>query len=171
MSAAKERFYPGESAKPAELLMLADEYRRSAEVLLKAGRSKAPLSWAPYRLVAIHAIELYLNACLLSAGHSQVAVRSLQHDTATRTRMADIGRLRLRKRTSAHLETLSRTREYLVARYDPGPTATSHLNRLQATLTEVAKKVHAATSSASPMDGPDVAATDRTVREGASRGD
>lgn len=61
----RQSFYPGECATAPELLLLAVEYRRSAESLLTIGRSGVPLSWAPYRLVAIHTIELYLNAYLI----------------------------------------------------------------------------------------------------------
>lgn len=143
MSIEGQSFYPGEKATPAEIVLLAAEYRRSAEMLLANGRSGAPLSWAPYRLVAMHAIELYLNAFLVAGGHSQASVRALQHDTASRSQLATVGNLRLRKRTVAHLISLSENREYLVARYDPSPVSMSQLNRVHATLTEVALKVAA----------------------------
>jgi hypothetical protein len=139
MSVEGQRLYPGNSATPAQILSLAAEYRRSAETLLAAGRNGAPLSWTAYRLVALHAIELYLNAYLIAAGHSQQYVRGLQHDTASRAQHA--AELRLRKRTAEHLQRLSEDREYLVVRYDPSPSSISPLNRLHATLTEVAQKV------------------------------
>lgn len=147
MSFEGQSFYPGENASAGQLLTLAGEYRLSAEALLTLGRNGAPLSWAPYRLVAIHAIELYLNAYLIAAGHSQAAVRRLQHDTASRAQLAAVAKLRLRKRTAAHLQMLSTNREYLVARYDPAPVSVSQLNRLHATLTELAIKVVALNSS------------------------
>ena len=141
MSIEGHRFYPGEKATAQQLMSLAGEYRRSAEALLAIGRNGAPLSWAPYRLVAIHSIELYLNAYLIAAGHSQASVRGLQHSTASRAQLATVGNLRLRKRTVAHLQHLTDNREYLVTRYDPAPISISQLNRLQATMTEVAQKV------------------------------
>ena len=141
MSIEGHRFYPGEKATAPQIFSLADEYRRSAEALLTIGRNGAPLSWAPYRLVAIHAIELYLNAYLIAAGHSQASVRALQHNTASRAQLATVANLHLRKRTAAHLQYLSDNREYLVARYDPSPVSVSQLNRLHATLKEVAQKV------------------------------
>lgn len=68
-------------------------------------------------------------------------VRGLQHDFATRTELAIVAGLRLRRRTILHLRGLSETREYLITRYDPALSAASQLNRLAATLEEVAQKV------------------------------
>lgn len=130
MSIEAQNFYPGEKATATELVLLAAEYRRSAEMLLANGRSGAPLSWAPHRLVAIHAIELYLNAFLIAGGHSQASVRALQHNTASRAQLATVANLRLRKRTVAHLTALSENREYLVARYDPTPARRQRTKRL-----------------------------------------
>ena len=124
------------------MLALAHEYRRAAEALLPTGRRRAPLSRAPYRLIAIQAIELYLNAYLLAAGHSP-EVRRLQHDFASRTERAVDTRLVLKQRTLTHLKRLSERREYLTTRYDCAPAETSELNRLGASLAEVAEKVSA----------------------------
>ena len=68
-------------------------------------------------------------------------MRALQHDFATRTELAIAAGLKLRRRTILHLRGLSETREYLITRYDPGLSAASQLNRLAATLEEVAEKV------------------------------
>jgi hypothetical protein len=92
-------------------------------------------------MVAIHSLELHLNALLIAAGHPTAKVRGLQHDFATRTDLAITAGLRLRARTILHLKSLSETREYLITRYDPALSATSQLNRLAATLEEVAEKV------------------------------
>lgn len=141
MSIEGQRFYPGETATPRQILLLADEYRRAADALLQTRRRGKPLSCAPYRLVAIHAIELYFNALLLAAGHPSARLRGLHHDLAARIEFALSAKLKLRKRTLAHLHSLSETREYLITRYDPAGSATSQLNRLAATLKEVADKV------------------------------
>jgi hypothetical protein len=134
--------YPGEAASVEQMLLLANEYKESAQVLLPRGRRGVPLSRAPYRLVAIHAIELYLNALLLHAGATPSAVRGLQHNLALRTEKAIATGLRLRARTAAHLKALTASREYLVSRYGAEMTSTtSQINRLTATLEEVAKKV------------------------------
>ena len=143
MSAEAQKFYPGETATANDVLSLAEEYRRAAEALLPTGRKRSPLSRAPYRLVAIHAIELYLNAYLLAAGNSPVEVRRLQHDFGSRAQHAAIARLALRKRTLAHLVRLSDQREYLVTRYHCDPAEISELTRLAASLNEVAEKVSA----------------------------
>jgi HEPN domain-containing protein len=141
MSLEGQQFYPGETATPRQILKLADEYRLAAEALWKAGRPRQPLSRAPYRLIAIHAVELYLNAFLLAVGHPAPKLRGLHHDFAGRTRLALDAKLRLKKLTMEHLEQLSATREYLITRYDPATTAASELTRLAATLAEVAHKV------------------------------
>lgn len=141
MSIEGTRSYPGEGANPSQILLLADEYRTAAESLRLVGRRGAPLSSAPYRFLAIQAIELYLNALLLNSGYPAKGLRGLHHDLAKRTQLAVGAKLVLRKRTACHLENLSLTREYLVIRYDPAHPAGSQLNRLSATLTEVAEKV------------------------------
>ena len=95
-------------------------------------------------MVAIHAVEFYLNAFLFRSGHSAGQVRGLQHNLAARADLAvQIGMV-LRKRTREHLHAMSQSREFLVTRYVPRGTSLSQINRLQATLSEVAQKVSAA---------------------------
>ncbi|WP_234003073.1 hypothetical protein [Erythrobacter sp. SAORIC-644] len=136
--------YPGEAATPAEVVALADEYRFAAQVLVQNGRPGEPRSRAPFRMVAIHAVELYLNAFLLQSSYSAGQVRGLQHNLAARADLAVERGLVLRKRTREHLHSMSLSREFLVTRYVPSGTSLSEINRLQATLTEVAQKVSAA---------------------------
>jgi hypothetical protein len=134
--------YPGEIATSAELLRLADEYRQAALVIAGQGRRGDPISRAPYRLAAIQAVELYLNAHLLHSGSEPARVRGLQHDLAARADLAIESGLVLRKRTAAHLKAMASSREYLVTRYGPELASTlSQVNRLAATLDEVAAKV------------------------------
>jgi hypothetical protein len=105
-------------------------------------RARGPHCLAPARLLAIHAIELYLNALLLGCGDTARDVRGLQHDLARRTERAQELGLSLRAKTATHLDSLASTREYLTARYGPEMSATwSQLNRLTASLEEVGKKV------------------------------
>jgi HEPN domain-containing protein len=141
MSVEGQNLYPGEAAAPEQILLLANEYRLAAELLITAGRRGEPLSRSPYRLVAIHAIELYLNAFLLASGHSPSKLRGLHHNLSLRTELALNAKLSLRKLTLIHLQALSETREYLVTRYDPVAAQSSELNRLAATLAEIACKV------------------------------
>lgn len=143
MSIEGLKFYPGETASATQVAQLAAEYRHAADVLLGIGRRSQPLSRAPYRFVAIHSIELYLNAMLLGVGHSPLDVRRMHHDLSSRTQLAVGAKLALRRRTLEHLLNLSQTREYLTTRYDPEASAASELNRLAATLAEVAEKVTA----------------------------
>jgi hypothetical protein len=133
--------YPGELATPDEVRRLADEYRNAAHHLLTLGRRGEPLSRAPFRFAAIHAIDLYLNAFLLHHGQDAAVVRGLQHNLAGKTDLASESRLALRQRTIAHLRSMTINREYLVTRYGPETSATtSQVNRLKATLDEVAGK-------------------------------
>jgi HEPN domain-containing protein len=141
MSFEAQTCYPGETATALEIAALANEYRRAADAILQTGRRGEPLSRAPYRLLALHAVELYLNALLVAVGHSGAKLRGLRHDLGLRTQLAVTAKLGLRKRTVTHLLMLSETREYLVTRYDPAASAASELNRLAATLAEVADKV------------------------------
>src|SRR5690606_35743313 len=134
--------YPGASATPADIVELAVEYHTAAETLMLKGRSREPISRAPARLCAIHAIELYLNAFLLSRGMPPEKVRAHFHNLADRAKLAVDGGLILRKLTLAHLIKITDDREYLISRYGPEMSGTlSESNRLMATLNEVAKKV------------------------------
>ncbi|WP_292148486.1 hypothetical protein [Mesorhizobium sp.] len=138
----EERKYPGELASPQQVHALAEEYRRAASHILQLGRPGKPLSRAPFRMAAIHAIELYLTALLLHFGLNPNQIRKMQHDLSARTEHALEAGLRLRAKTAKHLQSLSQNREYLVTRYGPELAATtSQLNRLTATLEEVATKV------------------------------
>lgn len=129
-------------ATPGEICLLAEEYRKAAHLLRQLGRAGEPLSRSPFRLSAIHAIELYLNALLLHRGYGPGEIRRMQHDLAERTDLAVAGGLRLRSRTASHLKSLAKSREYLVTRYGPELSGTaSQINRLEATLEEVARKV------------------------------
>src|SRR3954453_8354346 len=103
--------YPGDLATPDDFRRLAAEYQRAAHHLLELGRRGDPLSRAPYRLSAIHAVELYLSALLLHKGHEADRIRGLQHNLAARVDLAITGGLQLRQRTVTHLRTMSDNRE------------------------------------------------------------
>ena len=142
MNVETKKVYPGELATPAQVHMLAHEYRNAAIHLASLGRPCEPLSRAPFRLAAIHAIELYLNAFLLKHGHPASEIRSLQHNLADRHKLAANYGLQLRAKTAQHLNDLAENREYLVTRYGPEMTSsTSQSNRLTATMEEVMTKV------------------------------
>jgi len=134
--------YPGEAASAEQLLQLANEYRTAAHTLLGQGKAGKPLSWAPCRLVAIHAIELYFNALLLHKGMESAQVRNLRHCLSQRLELAVANGIRLKKKTSDHLIDMTSKREYLVTRNGAEmPASMSEINRLTATLDEVGKKV------------------------------
>ena len=133
-------WYPGADADPVSLLKMAEQYRLAAHALRLLGRRREPVTFAPNRFVAIHAIELHLNALLRAKGHRPAAVRGMQHNLAARTDAAIAAGLVLKKRTAQHLRSLTQTREYLITRYDPDLSTASELTRLKATLDEVAAK-------------------------------
>lgn len=133
--------YPGEAASSVQLLQLANQYRKAAHTLLGQGKAKKPLSWAPCRLSAIHAIELYFNALLIDKGIDHAQVRNLRHCLSQRLELAGKG-LNLKKKTSDHLIDMTSNREYLVTRYGAEmPASMSEITRLRATLDEVGDKV------------------------------
>jgi len=134
--------YPGEAATAKQLLQLAGEYRTAAHTLRSQGKKGVPLTWAPCRLVAIHAIELYFNALLVHKGMEPAQVRNLKHCLSQRVELAVANGLHLKKKTSAHLIEITGNREYLVTRYGAEmPASMSEINRLTATLDEVGNKV------------------------------
>lgn len=137
-----EKVYPGHDLGAQDVLALAETFRASALHLLDAKPLSRQKSCAPYRLLAIHSIELYLNAYLLAGGHLAPAIRGMQHDLAKRADLVKAAGLVLRFKTVEHLRSLSANREYLVSRYgSPDTNSLSQLNRLQATVEEVREKV------------------------------
>lgn len=133
--------YPGGAASVHDILELAGHYRTAAMLLGEHSPRRKQIAHAPRRFLALHSIELYLNAFLLAHGHDPKTMRG-QHDIGERARRAIADGLILRKRTAEHLETLSSNREYLVTRYGPEMTTTlSQVNRVMATLEELSLKV------------------------------
>lgn len=146
------RVYPGHGATPDQVLKLANEYSRAAAILIERRTKKAPLSSAPIRFSALHAIELYLNAFLLKAGMTPSQLRGLLHDLAKRTDLALQHGLVLRNGTLKHLRELAETREYLATRYgadilSPG----AEITRITATLDELNTKVSRAIDQTEPI--------------------
>ncbi len=126
-------------------LKLAGEYKKAAGMLYAAAQKTNPLSLAPWRLLAIHAIELYLNAYLVSKGSDQNTLKSIPHNFGRRAKLALGSKLVLKKKTIDHLTSMTAKREYVIARYGPGTKdENSELNRLTATLEEISSKVAAA---------------------------
>jgi len=127
---------------PQELAKLARSFSEATDKLLGLCKKGQPLTHAPYRFAAIHAIELYLTAYLQLNNHEPKKIRGLQHDLAKRTDHATKAGLKLRKRTIAHLRELTSTREYVETRYHP--TTLKNLtqpNAIIATLKDVEDKV------------------------------
>lgn len=152
---------------PTEILALAAAYHSAAEDLIEKGRPREPISRAPARLCAIHAIELYLNAFLLSSGDPPEKVRAHFHNLADRANTAVARGLILRKRTLAHLVRMTEEREYLISRYAPELSASlSQGNRLMASLDEIARKVGQKVMTNEPAARPRTASKKPSQGEG-----
>jgi HEPN domain-containing protein len=141
MLANHAQFYPGETSSPDEIIRLADEYRNAVPTLLELRRKGSTVSTGPFRLVAIHAIELYLNAFLIAYGERPATVRGYHHQLSKLSASACEKGLILKRTTLGHLEAMAGDREYLCARYNPEAPGKSQLNRITSTLNEVAQKV------------------------------
>lgn len=152
MSAAPKKEYI--EASPKDLCLLAEQYKHAAGLLRKEGKPRKPLTFAPFRLCAIHAIELYLNAFLLNKGIENKVVRGLQHNLTERSKRAVENGLSLKKSTQNHLAQMHESREYLMTRYNPDMTTSSEINQLEATLARLAKKVTESMSVASAKSSP-----------------
>lgn len=132
--------FPDMDLRAEELIRLANHYRGAANDLRRLSEEKGPSRVAPCRLCAVQAIELYLAAFLLQRGHPPECLRAAEHDLAQRAALASAGGLALRRRTAIHLATMTARREHLVLRYDPRMRELAPLNRLWATLDEIARK-------------------------------
>ncbi|MBW0367944.1 hypothetical protein [Ensifer adhaerens] len=129
----------GKSTGVRDVLDLATQYKAAA---VKLGENPSSPNHLPRRLLALHAIELYLDALLQAKGLDDEPIHNFQHDLGEPARRAGAAGLVLRKRTLAHLATLSSAQEYLIVRYAPELTSTlSQVNRVMTTLEEVSRKV------------------------------
>ncbi|NTI78395.1 hypothetical protein G6L79_30820 [Agrobacterium rhizogenes] len=134
--------YPGKAAEVRGILNLATQYRDAAS---KLGESSSKPNQLPQRLLALHAMELYLDAFLLANGVNPTTIGGFRHDLGERARIASEAGLVLRKRTVAHLATLSARNEYHIIRYVPELMSTlSQVNRVMATVDELSRKVRKA---------------------------
>jgi len=134
--------YPGKAAGVRGILNLAKQYQDAAS---KLGQGSSKPNQAPRRLLALHAMELYLSAFLLAKGVDPATIRGFRHDLGERTRIASEAGLVLRKRTMAHLATLSASNECHVISYAPELISTlSQMNRVMATVDELSRKVRKA---------------------------
>lgn len=129
----------GKSTDVRDVLNLATQYKAAA---VKLGEAPSSPNHLPQRLLALHAIELYLDALLQAKGLDGEPIHNFQHDLGEQARIAGAAGLVLRQRTLAHLATLSSAKEYLIVRYAPELTSTlSQVNRVLTTLEEVSRKV------------------------------
>lgn len=129
----------GKSTGVRDVLDLATQYKAAA---VKLGEAPSSPNHLPQRLLALHAIELYLDALLQAKGLDDEPIHNFQHDLGGPGRRAGAAGLVLRKRTLAHVATLSSAQEYLIVRYAPELASTlSQVSRVMTTLEEVSRKV------------------------------
>ncbi|NTH22996.1 hypothetical protein G6L73_31580 [Agrobacterium rhizogenes] len=139
--------YPGKAAGVRGILNLAKQYQDAAG---KLGEGSSKSNQAPRRLLALHAMELYLDAFLLAKGVNTATIGGFRHDLRELTRIASEAGLVLRKRTVAHLETLSASNEYDVVSYAQELISTlSQVSRIMATVDELSRKVRKALRASS----------------------
>lgn len=103
---------------------LADAYKEAAHVLFLLNEGEKWPASAPFRLTALHSIELYLSAFLRGSGSAPEEIRSAQHDFGKLAKLVREAKLHLQNRTIEHLDAVAAGREYLLSRYDPKFSAT-----------------------------------------------
>ena len=131
--------YPGSVTSAEEILDLASAYCEAAKTLFDAAHKGSAVSYAPARLCAIHATELFLNAFLRQQGVCPSQIRGRLHNLEV-CEFQQV--LQLRKKTARHLKDMTDRREYLISRYAPDlMSQLTEINRLTATLTEIQMKV------------------------------
>jgi hypothetical protein len=141
-AAVNTGYFPGDSMDSLKTLALAAEYEQASIALRKLARRGEFQSFAPFRLAALHALELYFVSFLRMHGVANTEIRSTGHQFCAKMELAARYGFSVRKRTCDHLAQLTGNREYLVTRYDTTmlPLLTQ-VNRLEATLKEVGANV------------------------------
>ena len=134
--------YPGADARVEEVIRLANHYRGAANDLLRLAAGEGARAGSPRAGSAPSTPSSSTSTPSCSKlGHPPERIRDSRHDLAARAALANAGGLGLRRRTAIHLAAMTQGREYLVLRYDPGMAELAPLNRLWATLDEIARKV------------------------------
>ncbi|EFL88403.1 hypothetical protein [Ahrensia sp. R2A130] len=113
--------YPGDHETAQSLFALAQHYDAAALLVLPMRKKKNAASWAPFRFLSLHAVELYLNAALLHRGQTVADIRGLKHDLIARTDFAESKGLNLEASTVKHLQQTNAKRAYVASRYEAKP--------------------------------------------------
>lgn len=80
----------------------------------------AGVSRAPFRFMAIHAIELHLNGALLASEQGPAALRRMHHDLGSKVDLVVAAGLKLRRRTGVPPQPLDHPRIPVDALRPPG---------------------------------------------------
>jgi hypothetical protein len=112
--------YPGDSATAQQLLELADQYFNAAlTTRAKQVKPRQRLTWAPTRLLYVHAIELYLNAWLRKKNVANATLRGMKHSLSERYNEAARLGLTLPDSAQRNLVQVEHENAYVVVRYGP----------------------------------------------------
>jgi HEPN domain-containing protein len=131
--------YPGDHIDGVALLGMAKSYHEAADRLRAALTPCKNGDYAPWRLLALHAIELYLSAAMLRHDHDMAVVRSSSHDLEKKLNLLLKDGMRFSEKTCHVLRLVSQDRHYVRARYAPDMVKEMMpITRLNAALSDVA---------------------------------
>lgn len=105
----------GGGLTPYGVLLLADEYRLSGDVL---GRESRLATANPRRLLYLHALETYLRAFLCLSGHAPEEIRKFNHDIEAMLTQCEADGLKLKRQSRRFIEAVAGAGDYVRVRYD-----------------------------------------------------
>jgi hypothetical protein len=96
----------GRGLTPYGVLVLADEYRLSGDVLGRGGRLSEK---NPRRLLYLHALETYLRALLCLSGHTPEEIRKFNHDIEAMLTQCETDGLKVKRQSLRFIEAVAAT--------------------------------------------------------------
>lgn len=105
----------GGGLTPYGVLLLADEYRLSGDVL---GREARLSSANPRRLLYLHALETYLRAFLCLSGRAPEEIRKFNHDIEAMLTQCEADGLKIKRQSRRFIEAVAAAGDYVRVRYD-----------------------------------------------------
>ncbi|WP_127754362.1 hypothetical protein [Devosia sp. 1566] len=105
----------GGGLTPYGVLLLADEYRLSGDVL---GREPRLATANPRRLLYLHALETYLRAFLCLSGHTPEEIRKFNHDIQAMLTQCEAVGLKIKRQSRRFIEAVAAAGDYVRVRYD-----------------------------------------------------
>lgn len=105
----------GGGLTPYGVLLLAEEYRLSGDVLGSEGRLSDK---NPRRLLYLHALETYLRAFLCLSGHTPEEIRKFNHDIEAMLTQCEADGLKIKRQSRRFIEAVAAAGDYVRVRYD-----------------------------------------------------